>query len=287
MAALARTTISFRLSARAAARVVLAALVVALLVARLTLAAPPVPAPVNHATLDEPAATSAFLAAYARGDEKGAEDLASPLYRAEWKRRHVSAERRVSLLARDGQAFGTAWIQFAFVGGVAGADGFQHLLFVGRVRRDESDMGPEVWRVDTDAEGRVIWLELAWLMSRAATDVRVTHDPAVLASVAFPSGVGSTHPAFIVGVRALATLRPNEGYYAEALAAKSATEATGKSASALVFFAIDTDGGYRPGVWTFGEASPGLSTYGQVPERPAFDLAPSDRPMLLAYLASL
>jgi hypothetical protein len=240
----------------------------------------------ERATVQEPAATSAFLAAYARGDETRAEQLASPLYRAEWKRRHVTVEQRVGLLAPTGQATATAsqWIRFTYAGGATSANGFTHLLFVGRASREASSMGPEVWRVDTDADGRVIWLELVWLMSHTTTGVRDAGDPATLRAVAFPPGVASSHPTLIMDVRAVTG---DEGYYAGTLDAMPSTEVTGRSASTLVFFAIDADGGYRPGAWTFGEASPGLPTYGQVPERPAFELAPNDRPVLFAYLASL
>ena len=44
-----------------------------------------------------PPAVTAFLEAYGRGDELAADALASPLYRAEWARRGLSAQERARL----------------------------------------------------------------------------------------------------------------------------------------------------------------------------------------------
>src|SRR5713226_951708 len=48
--------------------------------------------------MSEPPFAAAYVAAYARGDEATAEQVASPLYRLEWARRGVSVADRQALI---------------------------------------------------------------------------------------------------------------------------------------------------------------------------------------------
>ncbi len=197
----------------------------------------------------EPAAASAFLQAYCRGDEASAEKLASPLYRQEWARRHVSAEDRAALLPQwyRTHAASTDWLDVSFVDGVTEADGTMHLLYVGRSTRAEADALPSIWRVDADAAGRVIWVEMVWLFSDPGIAVAPLSDVQTPETNGLPPALARLHPEAVVGVRATTGW---EGYYAVRRVA-SGKESGGPAKSWLVFFAVDDTGRLRPGAWSY------------------------------------
>jgi hypothetical protein len=55
----------------------------------------------------------------------------------------------------------------------------------------------------------------------------------------------------------------------------------------VVFFAVDEDGLVRPAAWTFGQAQPGLVTYGHAVPLPTVPLPPVEDNLRSAYVASL
>src|SRR5262245_23556421 len=121
-----------------------AAACVLVLVAAARLAAPPATDPPAGLVGQEPAATAAFLAAYAHGDEAGADALASPLYRAEWARRGLSAAVRAALRSSS------AVLEFRYVGGVTVDGGFAQLLYSARATAPDGRTALSVWRADAD-----------------------------------------------------------------------------------------------------------------------------------------
>src|SRR5262249_57634076 len=118
-----------------------------------------------------PRPAAAFLDAYARAGEAGAEAVASPLYAAEWERRGLSpADRRALHAAAAADAEGE-WVHFAYLGGAVDRRAFVHLLYLARPAGPRAPSPASVWRVDADPAGRVIWLELVYLFARDTPDL--------------------------------------------------------------------------------------------------------------------
>jgi hypothetical protein len=192
----------------------------------------------------EPAAAAAFVAAFALGDEAGADGVASPLYRYEWARRAISIEDRLAIVPyrRAGPPPSPEWIRFHFEGGLRDSAGFGHLIYSARPPAWVGDGAPSVWRIDVDAENRVIWCELVWLFSDGANQIQRTR--------ARPPGVRAG--TVVAGVRS--TSGP-EGYYA---LAPAGAVGQGDRPSAALFLAVGPEGGARIGAWSYGEPpSPG------------------------------
>jgi hypothetical protein len=247
---------------------VLATLLV--LVAAARPASPPPDGPSARLVLQEPAAAAAFVAAYARGDEAGAERLASPLYRAEWARLGVLAAERAAVGPPAGA------LAFRYGGGVRVDGGFAQLLYIVRATAPDGRPVLSVWRADTDPAGRVVWLQLVRLLSDrvgAAEPVRTTADAPALP---LPTGRAARRPVVLVGVRAVGG---REGYYALGL-----PTAAGPPVPAG-FVALDADGEPHPGVWSYGR--PPSLEYGV--QRPAvrIDLAADLAALRGAYLGTL
>lgn len=68
------------------------------------------------------------------------------------------------------------WIHFTDVSGGVDPAGFRHLLYTGQPTGGDGIGCPSVWRVDTAADGRVIWAEMVWIFG--------TPDPVEPADVA-------------------------------------------------------------------------------------------------------
>lgn len=233
----------------------------------------------------EPAATSVFLAAYARGDLAGADALASPLYRAEWIRLGLSLDDRQALLPTylKGPGHQTVWLRFTYVGGMVDAWGFGHLLYAAEATGGNGDHAPTMWRVDTERDGRVIWMEMVSLFSPstpALTTIAPTSNPSAMP---LPTTSGSLHQCVLLGVRN--TAGP-EGYYEVGLRADGAAGAK-RCPDQVVFFAVDEDGRIRPGAWTFGQSRPGLVDYGHVVPLPTVRLPTIEENLRSAYIATL
>src|SRR5262249_55660432 len=86
--------------------------------------------------------------------------LASPLYRAEWARRGLSAAQRTVLRASS------AVLDFRCVSGVRVDGGFVRLLYGVRATAPDGRPALSAWRVDPDPAGRVVWLGVAWRPGR-------------------------------------------------------------------------------------------------------------------------
>jgi hypothetical protein len=228
----------------------------------------PRPTAERKATYAEPYLTAAFMAAYASGDVARCELLASPQYAAEWARRGASVGDRLALLPRwytagppaDSQR---AWLRYAYVDGAVDGDGVGHLLYSGVPVRPAGEGGraiPAVWRVDTDADGRVIWIEMVWLCSEEAHTLTPVVDGPALASADLPPELRSQGLQLLFGVRSDAG---QEGYF---VLAPSPGDGAGDGAGAppatrsspggrpFVFLGVEPDGHARPGTWTYGQS---------------------------------
>jgi hypothetical protein len=223
------------------------------------------PAYAKPDTLSEPPAAAAFMAAYARGDEAAAERLAAPPYRAEWERRGVSVQDRLSLLPRwfreSRRFFRSTWLRFSYAGGAADADGVGHLLYTARCVCPEQ-RGPSqlsLWRVDTGPDGRVLWLEMVWLFDERTQRVRMIGPEPRADALPLPAAVAQYRPHVALGVEALAAVGAEgqrEGYYALRLEASPAALAEQAPAGGSVLFVgVDPDGQARPGAWSYGTAA--------------------------------
>ena len=241
---------------------------------------PPVSRP-SAAVCQEPAAAAAFLAAYARGDEAGADRLASPLYRAEWARVGVSPDERVALRpwSRSDSTRPAVTLDFSYVDGVAAAGGFMRLLYAARATAAHRSPGLSVWRADTDPDGRVVWVEMVWLFSDDVAAL-VPVDPS--ADLPLPPELAALRPRVRTGVRSASG---PEGYYVLGPAPEGSAPSACSPVPA-VFLAIDADGDVRPGGWSYGQP-PGLVEYGTSRPRAPIDLTPDLAALRGAYLGVL
>lgn len=233
----------------------------------------------------EPSATSSFLAAYARGDLASADELASPLYRAEWSRRGLSLDDRVSLLPTylKGPDRPAVWLQFTYVGGTNDQSGFGHLMYFARATGGDGANAPTVWRVDTDQNGRVIWLEMVGLLTSASPDPTTIGPTTDSSAGPLPPTIDRSRVCLVFGVRSAYS---PEGYYALSVGSGSRSGASGCPGS-VAFYSVDEDGSIRPGAWSYGQSQPGLVTYGHVVPLPTVALSEAVDSLRAEYLASL
>lgn len=219
--------------------------VVVFMVACLTLAATGVAAIVHGGTRVEraagPPATSAFLRAYASRDVATAARLASPLYGDEWARRGFSTRELAAMLSREYLARddGSPWITFTFLGGAADPRGFLHLLYSASVACTGRCAGPEVWRVDTDRDGRVIWAQMVWVFGRDVPTLVTSSDVNDVPWELLPREMTVGDPRLVLAVRSATSI---EGYFEMVVRAPVRT---------VVFFAVDADARVRAGSWAF------------------------------------
>lgn len=201
---------------------------------------------------EEPAATVAFISAFARGDETQAERVASPLYAQEWDRRGVSESDRLSWHSRATQASTDGdWLAFQYVGGVTGASGRHHLLFTGASVGALGTPTRTVWRFDTDQQGRVIWGEMVYLFSDQVTSLTPQIETPSPGAALSPSVLDRFHPSVVVGIHSASS---SEGYFALVTGEKPAGSPSKTAASntiSVTFLAVDSDGEVRPGVWSY------------------------------------
>jgi hypothetical protein len=237
-------------------------------------------------TLTEPGPAVAYLAAYARGDEVTADQLASPLYRAQWSRLGLSpADRQALLPASQRSGLPPEWLHFNYVGGAVDSRGFGHLLYQARSNDPGRPSRPSAWRLDTDRAGRVIWAEMVFLFSPEVTAVTTVIGENVASRLPGLEPSGSIHPRLIAGLQALGG---REGYYAVVVPlAGTAPSATPPDAGSVAFFAVDAEGGTRPGAWTYGQASNRPSEYGREPIPPMVALDPESARLEFSYLQAL
>jgi hypothetical protein len=227
----------------------------------------------------EPAIAAAFVAAYARADLATAELAASPLYTAEWARRGVSRPEREAILPRRDPTSPVEWAHFSYLGGFVDSLGFGYLLYLAHPTAADRIPSPTVWRVDTDPDGRVIWIEMVWLFSEDTDAVDpVAPEQAAAGEARVAAGDGRSQ--LVLGARSAGG---RQGYYG-LRPAKSASVGTaaGRSRTGLIFFAIDGEGYLRPGAWSYGERLPGAARTGRRPT-----LRPEQDTLLGDYLASI
>jgi hypothetical protein len=252
----------------------------------------------------EPPGAAAFLAALAQGDEATAEGVASPLYRAEWERRGLTIADRRALHAGP-----PPWIAFAFVGGVVDQADFGHYLYLASPpagQHPPSD-APSVWRVDVDPQGEVIWAEVVHRFGSGAA-AAVTLGDGSASSAPVPAALQSLQPDSLVRIQstatpesynlvrvrpphltALQTRRLHQGDGGGNVIRASQSEPTipiDGQGDALAFYAVDDDGGFRPGAWSYGQPTGTTLSPGQGPP-PTSGLDPVLFQLQEAYLAAL
>jgi hypothetical protein len=232
----------------------------------------------------EPALTATFITAYARGDLLSADGVASPLYRAEWARRGLSLQNRYDLLPTSFKAAAhfREWLHFNYVGGVVDRGGFGHLLYAARSTAELADSAVTVWRVDSDPDGRVIWVEMVYLFSQGTSTVSSITSDRDDSILLLPAALRSIHPRFLIGVR---SLEGHEGYYAIELRPAETRDVT--PPSGLLFFAIDENGVMRPGAWTFGQSHSESVLYGYRNSVVEVDVPAAVAKLRTSYLGSL
>jgi hypothetical protein len=246
--------------------------------------APAPPIQVTLSVMTSATPTDSFVAALARGDLAAADQVASPLYAAEWSRRGLSISDRMLLSGAVSPASRLAdrQLAFSYVGRAEDDQGFRHLLYLERPVDAAADAPSAVWRIDTDPAGAVIWSELVYL---------VEANPATLRIVAprdeappLPAQIRALHGRLATGVRSASG---PEGYFAAFVEAPPGEKGTASAAEGLVFFAIDADGGARPGVWSYGQADTAAVPYGQAFKAPPPVLDRATAAAQQRYLAAL
>jgi hypothetical protein len=155
--------------------------------------------------------------------------------------------------------------------------GFAQLLYAARATAADGRPALSAWRADADPAGRLVWLELVWLFSDevgAVATVGATDDTQDLPP---PLDPASRRAVVLVGVRSASG---REGYYA-----LGRPTAAGPPVPAG-FGAVDADGEFRPGAWSYGQPV-GLVEYGTRPPRAEIGLAPDLVVLRGAYLRTL
>jgi hypothetical protein len=222
-----------------------------------------------------PPATASFVSAYGHGNIATMERVASPLYFVEWARQGVSPGDQASLLQGHEVSPSGEWLFFSFATGLVDRSGFGHYLYVGRPISATGSPSPSIWRVDADAAGRVIWIELVWLFQQPPAQIDALPRETAREAGALPAKLASGPTDVLFGVRSADGL---EGYYGvEALAGAGSGAGEGN----LRFYAADKDGRLRLSGWTYGE---------RIPNRPLADgrdLQPDQASLLADYLASI
>lgn len=232
---------------------------------------------VGRAPSAEPAATAAFMSAFAEGDEEAAERTASPLYGAEWARRGLSASDRAALEPHPPRAEGggSPWITFTYLGGAADGRGFLHALYAAYAACDEVCHGPEIWRVDAEPSGRVIWTEMVWLFGDDVASIVATDRESDVPWSELSQDLLDAHPRVVLAVRAATG---PEGYYELGIPSRE---------GAVVFFATGPDGDMRPGAWTYGAPRASIDAFGAPHSLAPLRLPPDQEALRHAYLESL
>jgi len=221
-----------------------------------------------------PSATASFVSAYGRGDIATMEAIASPLYFVEWARQGVSLGEQASLLQEHQHAPSGEWLYLFYETGLVDSRGFGHYLYVGRPI--SATGSPSIWRVDADASGRVIWMEMVWLFSSRSLAVQAVQPDAASADSPVRSVLPSGPSDVVFGVRSADGV---EGYYG--VSPLHAVQATAASLDTVQFYAVDDTGKFRLPGWSYGERFPNRPLAGRQP------LQADQASALSSYLASI
>ena len=238
--------------------------------------APPGQPSASSSAESAPPSTAGFVAAYGRGDMGAMEALASPLYFAEWARRGVSLNDQASLIQEHQRAPTGEWLILSYATGFVDGRGFGHYLYVGRPISTAGSPSASVWRVDADAAGRVIWIEMVWLFNDRSLAFDVLRPDGARNDSALRSLLPSRPTDVIFGVRSPDGI---EGYYG--VAQLPGVESAARGRNGVQFYVVDDSGVYRLPAWTYGE---------RIPNRPLADrqqLQPEQASVLGDYLASI
>jgi hypothetical protein len=221
-----------------------------------------------------PTATAGFVSAYAHGDIATVERVASPLYSAEWARRGVSLGDQASVIQEHQRAPSGEWLFMSYETGFVDGHGFGHYIYVGRPVSTAGSPSPSVWRVDSDPEGQVIWIEMVWLFSGPAPAVDALPPASARSDNTLQSLLPSRPSDVLFGVHSGDGI---EGYYGVGPAPESASARD----SGVKFYVVDGHGSYHLTAWTYGERIPNRPQAGKQ------QLRPEQASTLAAYLSSI
>ena len=245
--------------------------------------------PAVAATQDEPIvpsqSTSAFVNRLACNDDAGASAVASPLYRAELRRRGMTATEPA--VGQDAtiapQAPCDRTLAFEYVSGVRSVGGFSHLLYAVKPFGADSSrpVKHSVWRIDAAPDGRVIWFELVWLFGPETAEVGLLANAAELTSSPLPTeaqGSGARPSAGVVSKQV------GEGHYL--LGVGNGKSESSKWAPTMVrSYTMDTEGEMRPGAWTFAYGDTESKPYSEAKSQSKrLVVEPQDQALADAYL---
>jgi hypothetical protein len=227
-----------------------------------------------------------FVTALAQGDLAKAEQVASPLYHAEWSRRGLSVRDPLLVDRRSPQLSSSPndTLSFTYVGSVENRQGFRHLLYVARPSNATPDASPSVWRIDTDPQGMVIWAELVYLFDSGSASLTAVAPGDEIQAIDVPDEIRGLNPRVATGVR---RTNGSEGYFAAYVRDPTGEKASATSADAVIFFAVDAEGIIRPGVWSYGQTDPPPMPYGEVFKAPSVSLDAATDAMRQSYLSAL
>ena len=211
--------------------------------------------------------TTAFVTALAHGDEATAEQVASPLYQAEWTRRGLTVRDRTALArsSSDLPVPGAEKLHFTSIGRVDTSQGFRQLLYVARPANDDQAAPSSVWRIDTDPRGQVIWAEMVFLLDADSAPFTPVEAGDTSKEINLPGYFPGLDPQVVMGVR---SATGSEGYYAVKITNSSTQKAKGGDSTGIVFFGVDDDGAIRPGVWSYAQSVTAVTPYGQTTPSP-------------------
>jgi hypothetical protein len=234
----------------------------------------------------EATSTTAFVTALAHGDEATADQVASPLYHAEWTRRGLSVRDRTALARSSSPSSlpSSERLHFTFIGQVDTDQGFRHLLYVARPANDDPAASPTVWRIDTDPRGQVIWAEMVFLFDPGSAPFAPVGTGKNTKGINLPSDFPGLEPRVVMGVR---STTGREGYYAVKVSSSLTHKTSGGASTGIGFFGVDEDGVLRPGVWSYGQAVTAMTPYGQTARTPIVIFDPKSDELRQSYLSVL
>jgi hypothetical protein len=177
-----------------------------------------------------PTAVANFVQGYAASEASAMLPAASPLFWIELRRRGVTTPAQWADIRSSGLIFSPR-------GGTRDAHGFGHWFYTTRSARPEKKTPLTIWRIDSDLNDLVIWIEPVYFFS--VCDDAVT-DASRSTSRGQNEGKVATPPMTQFALRCAAT---REGYYV----------IQSRDGGTLSYSTVDADGETLPGAWSFGQ----------------------------------
>jgi hypothetical protein len=177
-----------------------------------------------------PTTVANFVQGYAVSDASMMLPAASPLFWIELRRRGVASSEQLGGIRPLGLTFSPR-------GGMHDAHGFGHWFYTTSSARPDKKAPLTIWRIDSDLNDLVIWIEPVYFMS-GCDDTIVSGSRSL--------GRGQTDGMLTAPQIAQFALRcatTAEGYYVIA----------SPDGSRLSYYTVNADGATLPGAWSFGQ----------------------------------